>query len=97
MPLRGVYPYITQSNLPVHLVDQVYLRVSQINGAYCIDKHSRGRLKSGFAVEKAGALECPGQFGLLKARARSPRLASAQLQNSPPRPSLIALACRSYR
>jgi AhpD family alkylhydroperoxidase len=36
-----------------HLVDQVYLRVSQINGcAYCIDKHSRDLLKGGFAVEK---------------------------------------------
>jgi len=26
--LGGVSAYITQSNLPVHLVDQVYLRVS---------------------------------------------------------------------
>lgn len=46
--LGGVYAYITQSNLPAQLVNQVYLRVSQINGcAYCIDMHSRG-----LAVEK---------------------------------------------
>jgi AhpD family alkylhydroperoxidase len=39
--------------LPAQLVNQVYLRVSQINGcAYCIDLHSRDLLKSGLAVEK---------------------------------------------
>src|SRR3981081_899867 len=51
--LGGVYAYITQSNLPVQLVNQVYLRVSQINGCvYCIDMHSRDLLKEGLAVEK---------------------------------------------
>src|SRR6202166_129596 len=51
--LGGVYAYITQSNLPAELVNQDYLRVSQINGcAYCIDMHSRDLLKGGFAVEK---------------------------------------------
>src|SRR4030088_1635124 len=51
--LGGVYAYIAQSNLPAQLVNQVYLRVSQINGcAYCIDMHSRDLLKGGIAVEK---------------------------------------------
>jgi AhpD family alkylhydroperoxidase len=51
--LGGVYAYIMQSNLPAQLVNQVYLRVSQINGcAYCIDMHSRDLLKGGLAVEK---------------------------------------------
>jgi len=51
--LGGVYAYIAQSNLPAQLVNQVYLRVSQINGcAYCIDMHSRDLLKGGLAVEK---------------------------------------------
>ena len=51
--LGGVYAYIAQSNLPPQLVNQVYLRVSQINGcAYCIDMHSRDLLKGGLAVEK---------------------------------------------
>jgi AhpD family alkylhydroperoxidase len=51
--LGGVHAYIAQSNLPAQLVNQVYLRVSQINGcAYCIDMHSRDLLKGGLAVEK---------------------------------------------
>src|ERR1700724_1508922 len=51
--LGGVYAYIAQSNLPAQLVNQVFLRVSQINGcAYCIDMHSRDLLKAGLAVEK---------------------------------------------
>src|SRR6202045_1788270 len=51
--LGGVYAYIAQSNLLAQLVNQVYLRVSLINGcAYCIDMHSRDLLKGGLAVEK---------------------------------------------
>ena len=51
--LGGVYAYITQSKLPAQLLNQVYLRVSQINGcAYCIDMHSRDLIKGGLAVEK---------------------------------------------
>jgi len=58
--LGGVYAYITQSNLPAQLVNQVYLRVSQINGcAYCIDMHSRDLIKGGLAVEKL-VLSLPG-------------------------------------
>ncbi len=52
--LGGVYAYIQQSNLPAQLVNQVYLRVSQINGcAYCIDmQFPADLLKGGLAVEK---------------------------------------------
>jgi AhpD family alkylhydroperoxidase len=51
--LGSVRAYITQSDLPVQLVELVYLRISQINGcAYCIDLHSRDLLKGGLAVEK---------------------------------------------
>lgn len=57
--LGGVYAYIAQSNLPAQLVNQVYLRVSQINGcAYCIDMHSRDLLKGGLAVEKLVLVPC---------------------------------------
>ena len=47
--LGGVYAYIiAQSNLPAQLVNQVYLRVSQINGcAYCLDTHSKDARRQG--------------------------------------------------
>jgi AhpD family alkylhydroperoxidase len=49
----GVYATLQKGSLDKHLVDLVYLRVSQINGcAFCIDMHSRDLLKSGLAVEK---------------------------------------------
>jgi AhpD family alkylhydroperoxidase len=55
--LGGVYAYIAQSNLPAQLVNQVYLRVSQINGcAYCIDMHSRDLLDA-FSIEALGRYE----------------------------------------
>jgi AhpD family alkylhydroperoxidase len=64
--LGGVYAYITQSNLPVQLVNQVYLRVSQINGcAYCIDMHSRDLLKGGLAVEKLALIPAWREAGSL--------------------------------
>jgi AhpD family alkylhydroperoxidase len=49
----AVYATLQKTGLPKHLIDLVYLRVSQINGcAYCIDMHSRDLLKSGLAVDK---------------------------------------------
>ena len=49
----GVYTYLHNCGLPKLLIDQVYLRVSQINGcAFCIDMHSRDLLKQGLAVDK---------------------------------------------
>ena len=51
--LGGLYVYVENSGLPKPLIDQVFLRASQINGcAYCIDMHSRDLLKGGVAVEK---------------------------------------------
>jgi AhpD family alkylhydroperoxidase len=48
----AAYSYVRQSDLPLRLIDLVYLRVSQINGcAYCIDTHSRDLLKAGLPVE----------------------------------------------
>jgi AhpD family alkylhydroperoxidase len=50
--LGAVYGYVRQSELPLRLVDLVFLRVSQINGcAYCIDMHSHELLKAGLPVE----------------------------------------------
>jgi AhpD family alkylhydroperoxidase len=48
----GVDVYLQNSDLPKELIYLVYLRVSQINGAYCVDMHSRDLLKSGLAVDK---------------------------------------------
>ena len=57
--LGGVYAYITQSNLSAQLVNQVYLRVSQINGcAYCVDLHGRD-------------LRAAGEANAVRQRARS--------------------------
>src|SRR5712692_7113896 len=76
--LGGVYAYIAQSNLPAQLVNQVYLRVSQINGcAYCIDMHSRDLIKEGLAVEKLVLVQAWREAGsLFDTRERS-ALASA--------------------
>jgi AhpD family alkylhydroperoxidase len=50
--LGGVYGYITQSGLPVELIELVYLRVSQINNcAYCLDMHTRDLIKKGVKAE----------------------------------------------
>jgi AhpD family alkylhydroperoxidase len=71
--LGGVYAYIAQSGLPAELVNQVYLRVSQINGcAYCIDLHSRDLLKGGLAVEKLVLIQAWREAGsLFDARERA--------------------------
>src|ERR1700724_647374 len=62
--LGGVYAYIAQSNLPAQLVNQVFLRVSQINGcAYCIDMHSRDLLKAGLPVEHLVLVEAWPEAG----------------------------------
>jgi AhpD family alkylhydroperoxidase len=49
----AVYGYLAQSGLDKHLIDLVFLRVSQINGcAYCIDMHSQDMHKHGVPFEK---------------------------------------------
>lgn len=49
----AVYGYLAQSGLEKHLVDLVFLRVSQINNcAYCIDMHSQDMAKHGTPFEK---------------------------------------------
>ena len=49
----AVYATLQKSDLPMELINLVYLRVSEINGcAFCIDMHSRDLLKSGLAVDK---------------------------------------------
>lgn len=49
----AVYGYLSQSGLDKHLVDLVFLRVSQINGcAYCIDMHTQDMHKHGVPFEK---------------------------------------------
>ncbi|PTR34200.1 AhpD family alkylhydroperoxidase [Luteibacter sp. OK325] len=49
----AVYGYLGQSGLDKHLIDLVFLRVSQINGcAFCIDMHSQDMHKHGVPFEK---------------------------------------------
>jgi AhpD family alkylhydroperoxidase len=50
--LDAVRVQVGKSNLPLRLLDLVYLRVSQINGcAYCIAVHSRDLSKAGMTVD----------------------------------------------
>jgi AhpD family alkylhydroperoxidase len=51
--LGAVYVNVARSDLPLPLVDLVYLRISQINGcACCISKRMRDVPKHGTPVEK---------------------------------------------
>ena len=71
--LGGVYGYVTQSRLPVTLINLVYLRVSQINNcAYCLDMHTRDLLKGGEKIEKLALLQAWEEAGdLFDARERA--------------------------
>ncbi|MDU4127600.1 carboxymuconolactone decarboxylase family protein [Pantoea sp.] len=51
--LGGVYHYLTQTDLPLTLLELVFLRISQINGcAYCIDMHSKALHKADVSWDK---------------------------------------------
>ena len=51
--LFGVKSYLQSCGLDAHLIDLVYLRVSQINGcAFCISQHSRDLIKLGVSLDK---------------------------------------------
>jgi len=51
--LGGVYNYLAQTDLPLTLLELLFLRISQINGcAYCIDMHTRALNKSGMGWDK---------------------------------------------
>lgn len=51
--LFGVKSYLQSCGLEPHLIDLVYLRVSQINGcAFCISQHSRDLIKLGISLDK---------------------------------------------
>jgi AhpD family alkylhydroperoxidase len=50
--LGSVYGYVSQSGLSATLIDLVYLRVSQLRCAYCIDIHSHDLLNADVPVEK---------------------------------------------
>lgn len=51
--LGGVYSYLAQSDLPLTLLELLFLRISQINGcAYCIDLHTKALNKSGMGWDK---------------------------------------------
>lgn len=64
--LGGVYGYVSQSGLPVDLIELVYHRISQINNcAYCLDMHSRALVKMGIAVEKLALVQAWGESGNL--------------------------------
>ncbi|WP_323170583.1 carboxymuconolactone decarboxylase family protein [Pantoea agglomerans] len=51
--LGGVYSYLAQTDLPLTLLELLFLRISQINGcAYCIDLHTKALNKSGMGWDK---------------------------------------------
>lgn len=51
--LGGVYSYLAQTDLPLTLLELLFLRISQINGcAYCIDLHTKALNKSGMVWDK---------------------------------------------
>lgn len=56
--LGAVYGYVMQSELPVTLIELVFLRVSQINNcAFCLDMHTRDLLKKGQSIEKLALVQ----------------------------------------
>jgi AhpD family alkylhydroperoxidase len=74
----GVSAYVAKCGLPKHLVDLVYLRVSQVNGcAYCIDMHSRDLREQGLSVDKLVLVpvwrEAAALFDEREPRCSSPR------------------------
>ncbi|MEB5706625.1 carboxymuconolactone decarboxylase family protein [Pantoea anthophila] len=51
--LSGVYGYLSQTDLPLTLLELLFLRISQINGcAYCIDMHTKALNKAGIGWDK---------------------------------------------
>ncbi|MEN4776429.1 carboxymuconolactone decarboxylase family protein [Pantoea agglomerans] len=51
--LGGVYSYLAQTDLPLTLLELLFLRISQINGcAYCIDLHTKALNKAGMVWDK---------------------------------------------
>lgn len=51
--LSGVNGYLSQTDLPLTLLELLFLRISQINGcAYCIDMHTKALNKAGMSWEK---------------------------------------------
>ena len=51
--LGGVYSYLAQTDLPLTLLELLFLRISQINGcAYCIDLHTKALNKAGMGWDK---------------------------------------------
>src|ERR1700752_5293698 len=62
----NVYGYIMQSGLEDVLVELVYLRVSQINGcAFCLDMHTRDRIRKGVTPAKLALVEPRHERGAL--------------------------------
>lgn len=56
--LGAVYGYVIQSELPITLIELVFLRVSQINNcAYCLDMHTRDLVKKGVPIEKLALVQ----------------------------------------
>ena len=71
--LGTVYGYVSQSSLPLVLIELVFLRVSQINNcAFCLDMHMRDLLKEGQKIEKLALVQAwPEAGGLFDERERA--------------------------
>ena len=64
--LATVHVYVSQSGLPLDLIELVYLRVSQINScAFCLDMHMRDLLKRGQKIEKLALVQVWAEAGEL--------------------------------
>ncbi|MGD9426349.1 carboxymuconolactone decarboxylase family protein [Pantoea sp. NSTU24] len=51
--LSSVYGYLSQTDMPLTLLELLFLRISQINGcAYCIDMHTKALNKAGMSWDK---------------------------------------------
>ncbi len=62
----GIHLYLQKSDLPVTLLNLVYLRVSQINGcAYCISSHAADLMKEGVPVAKLLLLQVWRESGAI--------------------------------
>lgn len=74
-----VYGYIMQSELPVELVELVYMRVSQINNCgYWLDMHTRDLTKAGVPIEKLAQVQAWEEGGDLFSETERAALAWAE-------------------
>ncbi|WWW57161.1 carboxymuconolactone decarboxylase family protein [Klebsiella quasipneumoniae] len=79
MAYSEVEHYLSHCGLDEHLLDLVYLRVSQLNGcAFCTDLHTRMLTKAGIGPEKLALVQVWAHSGQLFSATEKAALAWAE-------------------